>query len=78
LIEDLTPEKISLPLVGYKVGDRGCCGTGKLEVTYLCNHLQPTCQNDLDYVFWDSFHPTESVYRKLVAPILQKYMHQLL
>lgn len=63
---------------GYEVGDRGCCGTGTLEVTYLCNHLQPTCPNDLDYVFWDSFHPTESVYRKLVAPILQKYMQQLL
>ncbi|CAJ2675782.1 unnamed protein product [Trifolium pratense] len=59
---------------GYKVGDRGCCGTGKIEVTYLCNHLDSICPNDLDYVFWDSFHPTESVYRKLVTPILHKYM----
>ncbi|CAJ2675786.1 unnamed protein product [Trifolium pratense] len=63
---------------GYKIGDRGCCGTGKIEVTYLCNHLDPICSNDLDYVFWDSFHPTESAYKKLVAPILQKYMHKLL
>ncbi|XP_004499292.1 GDSL esterase/lipase EXL1-like [Cicer arietinum] len=62
---------------GYKVGDRGCCGTGKIEVTYLCTQLEPTCPNDLDYVFWDSFHPTESVYRKLVPPILQKYMDNL-
>ncbi|TKY57612.1 GDSL esterase/lipase EXL3 [Spatholobus suberectus] len=61
---------------GYKVGDRGCCGTGKLEVALLCNHLEPTCPNVLDYVFWDSFHPTESVYKKLVPPILQKYIHQ--
>jgi hypothetical protein len=70
--------KICCQLVGYKIGDRGCCGTGKIEVTYLCNHLDPICPNDLDYVFWDSFHPTESAYRKLVGPILQKYMHKLL
>ncbi|XP_027332633.1 GDSL esterase/lipase EXL3-like isoform X2 [Abrus precatorius] len=61
---------------GYKVGDRGCCGTGKIEVTFLCNNLDPTCPNVSDYVFWDSFHPTESVYNKLVHPILQKYMYQ--
>ncbi|XP_019453259.1 PREDICTED: GDSL esterase/lipase EXL1-like [Lupinus angustifolius] len=62
---------------GYKVGDRGCCGTGTIEVTFLCNHLDPTCPNVLDYVFWDSFHPTESVYRKLVVSVLQKYLYQL-
>lgn len=64
-------------IAGYNVGDRGCCGTGKIEVTFLCNHLDPTCPNVLDYVFWDSFHPTESVYRNLVPRILQKYMYQL-
>ncbi|XP_050888330.1 GDSL esterase/lipase EXL1 isoform X5 [Lathyrus oleraceus] len=61
---------------GYEVGNKGCCGTGTIEVTYLCNSLDVTCSNDLDYVFWDSFHPTESVYKKLVPPILQKYFHK--
>ena len=65
------------PISGYEVGDRGCCGTGKIEVTFLCNRLQPTCPNVLDYVFWDSFHPTESVYRKLVVSVLQKSLDQL-
>ncbi|XP_020204884.1 GDSL esterase/lipase EXL1 [Cajanus cajan] len=63
---------------GYKFGDRGCCGTGTIEVLLLCNHLTPLCSNDLEYVFWDSFHPTESVYKKLMAPILRKYLTELL
>ncbi|CAI8606616.1 unnamed protein product [Vicia faba] len=63
---------------GYEVGNKGCCGTGTIEVTYLCNSLDVTCSNDLDYVFWDSFHPTESVYRKLVPPILLKYLNKFI
>ncbi|KAK7376694.1 hypothetical protein VNO80_02108 [Phaseolus coccineus] len=62
---------------GYEVGDRGCCGTGTLEVALTCNHLDATCPNVLDYVFWDGFHPTESVYKKLVPNILQEYVNQL-
>ncbi|XP_028234680.1 uncharacterized protein LOC114414576 [Glycine soja] len=61
---------------GFKVGDRGCCGTGKIEAAVLCNPLHPTCPDVGDYVFWDSFHPSENVYRRLVAPILRKYLSQ--
>ncbi|PNY00918.1 GDSL esterase/lipase, partial [Trifolium pratense] len=63
---------------GYKVEDRGCCGTGIIEVVLLCNHLVSTCPNDLEFVFWDSFHPTESVYKRLIAPIVQKYLKDFL
>ncbi|KAK7376693.1 hypothetical protein VNO80_02107 [Phaseolus coccineus] len=62
---------------GFKVMDRGCCGTGKLEVAVLCNPLDSTCSNASEYVFWDSYHPTEGVYRKLVKHVLNKYMNQL-
>ncbi|KAK7321815.1 hypothetical protein VNO77_32784 [Canavalia gladiata] len=58
---------------GYKVVDRGCCGTGKLEVAVLCNPLDATCSNASEYVFWDSYHPTEGVYRKIITQVLQKY-----
>ncbi|OIW21798.1 hypothetical protein TanjilG_10974 [Lupinus angustifolius] len=61
---------------GYKVGDKGCCGTGTIEVVELCNRFVPTCPNDLEYVFWDSFHPTETVYKKLISPLLQKYVNK--
>ncbi|CAK8569112.1 unnamed protein product [Lathyrus sativus] len=62
---------------GYKVADRGCCGTGKLEVSILCNPLTPTCADNSEYVFWDSYHPTESVYRTLVAEVLPKNIDRL-
>ncbi|KAI5402793.1 GDSL esterase/lipase EXL3 [Lathyrus oleraceus] len=62
---------------GYKVADRGCCGTGKLEVSILCNPLTPTCADNSEYVFWDSYHPTENVYRKLLAEVLPKYVDRL-
>ncbi|BAT82865.1 GDSL esterase/lipase [Vigna angularis] len=63
---------------GYKVGDRGCCGTGTIEVVLLCNRFTPLCSNDLEYVFWDSFHPTESVYKKLISPVIGKYLNKFL
>ncbi|KAL1343964.1 hypothetical protein HN51_017880 [Arachis hypogaea] len=63
---------------GYKVVDRGCCGTGKLEVAVLCNPLDATCPDASEYVFWDSYHPTESVYRLLIRQVLDKYVEQLI
>lgn len=63
---------------GYKVGDKGCCGTGTIEVVLLCNRFTPLCPNDLEYVFWDSFHPTESVYKRLIASLIGKYLDKFL
>ena len=65
------------PIAGYKVVDRGCCGTGKLEVAVLCNPLDATCPDASEYVFWDSYHPTEGVYRNIITQVLQKYLPQL-
>lgn len=47
---------------GFDKVDRGCCGTGLLEVTYLCNPRSTLCPNVSDYVFFDSVHPTERTY----------------
>ncbi|CAI8600131.1 unnamed protein product [Vicia faba] len=68
----LNPQKY-----GYKIADKGCCGTGKLEASILCNPLTPTCADNSEYVFWDSYHPTENVYRKLLAEVLPKYVDRL-
>ncbi|KAK9129423.1 hypothetical protein Sjap_009910 [Stephania japonica] len=58
---------------GFEEVSRGCCGTGKLEVSILCNKLSPgTCSDPSKYVFWDSYHPTEKTYKILVDELLQK------
>ncbi|KAA8528769.1 hypothetical protein F0562_036124 [Nyssa sinensis] len=54
---------------GFKIVDKGCCGEGTVEVAFLCKF---TCTNASEYVFWDSFHPTEKAYRLLVHELLEK------
>ncbi|XP_042036071.1 GDSL esterase/lipase EXL1-like [Salvia splendens] len=61
---------------GFKVGDRGCCGSGTIEVTYICKDMK-TCENVGDYVFWDSFHPTERAYRILVNEFINQIIKSL-
>ncbi|XP_050126155.1 GDSL esterase/lipase EXL3-like [Malus sylvestris] len=60
---------------GFEVANKGCCGTGTIEVTKLCNQLQPAgvCIDDSKYVFWDSYHPTERAYKIIVKQILDNY-----
>ncbi|KAI3456199.1 hypothetical protein Pfo_012862 [Paulownia fortunei] len=40
----------------------GCCGTGLLEASFMCNPKSPVCADATKYVFWDSIHPTEKSY----------------
>uniref|UniRef100_A0A7N0R835 Uncharacterized protein n=1 Tax=Kalanchoe fedtschenkoi TaxID=63787 RepID=A0A7N0R835_KALFE len=57
---------------GFEVVDKGCCGTGEVEVTFLCSKLAhvKTCSDTTKYVFWDTFHPTEAAYKLLVSRVL--------
>ncbi|KAL6603789.1 hypothetical protein ACP70R_044150 [Stipagrostis hirtigluma subsp. patula] len=48
--------------LGLENVEEGCCATGKLEMSYMCNDASPhTCTDAGKYFFWDSFHPTEKV-----------------
>ncbi|VVB07494.1 unnamed protein product [Arabis nemorensis] len=47
---------------GFKETKRGCCGTGFLETSFMCNVFSPTCQNHSEFVFFDSIHPSEATY----------------
>lgn len=58
---DILSEIIQNPLYfGFDNAAMACCGTGMIEMSYMCNKLNPiTCSDATKYVFWDSFHPTE-------------------
>ncbi|CAI9755820.1 unnamed protein product [Fraxinus pennsylvanica] len=60
---------------GFEVADRGCCGTGLIEVIILCNKFSETCPDDTKYVFWDSYHPSEKAYKVLLNQVIQKYVN---
>ncbi|EYU17581.1 hypothetical protein ABFS82_03G073500 [Erythranthe guttata] len=67
---DLPLDMISNPQkFGFKIVDKGCCGTGTFETSLLCTYA---CSNEDDYIFWDSFHPTEKAYRILIHQMLQE------
>ncbi|GAB2282863.1 hypothetical protein Dimus_017398 [Dionaea muscipula] len=56
---------------GFQVVNKGCCGTGNIEVLFLCTKFDDplTCKDDSKYIFWDSFHPTEAAYRAIFEHI---------
>lgn len=58
-------------LLGFEVANKGCCGTGNFEAGILCNSLTPhICSNTKNYIFWDSFHPTQEAYNVLCSLVL--------
>ncbi|EYU38777.1 hypothetical protein ABFS82_03G072800 [Erythranthe guttata] len=56
---------------GFEIVDKGCCGTGTVELSFLCKYA---CSDVSDYVFWDSVHPTEKTYRIIVHRIFEEYI----
>ncbi|XP_074565735.1 GDSL esterase/lipase At2g42990-like [Curcuma longa] len=47
---------------GFENAVQGCCGTGELEVSFLCNKWTPyTCPDANQYAFFDSVHPSEKL-----------------
>ncbi|CDY36116.1 BnaA08g19320D [Brassica napus] len=63
---------------GFEVADRACCGTGFLEISYMCNSYNPfTCSNSSAYIFWDSYHPTERAYQVMVDKLFDKYFRKV-
>ncbi|KAL9172837.1 hypothetical protein ABFS82_03G072900 [Erythranthe guttata] len=65
-----TPQKY-----GFKIADRGCCGTGTIELAILCTFA---CSNVEDYVFWDGAHPTEKAYGIIVRRVLDEYINNFI
>ncbi|PIA31309.1 hypothetical protein AQUCO_05100087v1 [Aquilegia coerulea] len=50
---------------GFDEWKRGCCGSGLLEMSILCNPETMVCVDPTKFVFWDSIHPTEKTYHLL-------------
>lgn len=61
---------------GFTEVEKGCCGTGNVEVAILCNKFLPTCEEHDKYLFWDSYHPTERGYKILIGQVIDKYIPQ--
>ncbi|KAL2475289.1 GDSL esterase/lipase [Abeliophyllum distichum] len=62
---------------GFEEVHRGCCGSGYIETTLLCNPTSHVCFDASKYVFFDSVHPTEAAYYyifKALRPIIDQVL----
>ena len=62
---------------GFKIVEKGCCGTGIIEVAPICNPSSAICTDVNDYVFWDSFHPTERAYKIITSQVIKNAGNRL-
>ncbi|XVF54606.1 hypothetical protein PTKIN_Ptkin05aG0195200 [Pterospermum kingtungense] len=62
---------------GFVETNIGCCGTGLLEASFLCNPITPICTKPSEFLFWDSVHPTQEAYLYLARYLEKKIISQL-
>ncbi|XP_062213186.1 GDSL esterase/lipase EXL3-like [Phragmites australis] len=64
---------------GFTETTKGCCGTGMIEVTGLCDsRFVSVCDDVSQHVFFDSYHPTEQAYRIIVNDIFDNYIQVIM
>ncbi|CAN4083515.1 unnamed protein product [Withania somnifera] len=44
---------------GFEQVEAACCGTGPFKGSYKCTPKSDLCKKRDEYLFWDSFHPTQ-------------------
>ncbi|WVZ58021.1 hypothetical protein U9M48_008335 [Paspalum notatum var. saurae] len=63
--------------LGFKNGRDSCCGYTGLAVGPLCNAGSHLCPEPSEYVFWDSFHPTERAYKVMIDEFVKRYLRYI-
>jgi hypothetical protein len=58
---------------GFVETRRACCGHGLLSTAVFCNsRTEGTCSDASKYVFFDSLHPTQAVYKRVAEDYEEK------
>ncbi|CAN4087195.1 unnamed protein product [Withania somnifera] len=54
---------------GFTEVTMGCCGSGVIEASILCNPKSIVCKNTSNHMFWDSVHPSQAAYYSVFQAI---------
>ncbi|GLT38139.1 hypothetical protein SLA2020_124160 [Shorea laevis] len=75
---DIASEMIDNPnSFGFDDVKTACCGTGYIEMGYMCNRINSfTCSDANKYMFWDAFHPTEKTNSIVADYLFKNYLAQ--
>ncbi|XP_021724555.1 GDSL esterase/lipase At4g26790-like [Chenopodium quinoa] len=66
-------------IFGMDETSKACCGTGLVEMSYLCVlDSSYSCSNADKYVFWDSFHPTEKTNQVIAQHLFKSVLCKFL
>ncbi|KAF6174103.1 hypothetical protein GIB67_020285 [Kingdonia uniflora] len=57
----------------FLVTNRGCCGSGLVEMGPFCNVDSSVCKNSTQYVFWDAVHPSQATYSVIAKFVADKF-----
>ncbi|XP_010279182.1 PREDICTED: GDSL esterase/lipase At5g45960-like [Nelumbo nucifera] len=60
---------------GFEEWRSGCCGTGLMEASFMCNPNSLVCSDVSKYLFWDSVHPTERAYYYIFSSLYNTIDH---
>jgi phospholipase/lecithinase/hemolysin len=63
--------------LGFTNGKDSCCGYLGFAVGPLCNIGSRLCPDPSQYVFWDSYHPTEKAYKLMIDEFIRRYMRYI-
>ncbi|KAJ7296162.1 hypothetical protein O6H91_Y140100 [Diphasiastrum complanatum] len=59
---DMIMDYIKNPaLYGFESSNKACCGQGAFNGLFVCTAVSSLCPNRSSYIFWDPFHPTDTV-----------------
>ena len=67
-------DQILVSIEGFKDGINACCGSGPYGGVFTCGDTKKVrdyelCDNASDYVWWDSFHPTEKIHEQFAKAL---------
>ncbi|KAE8713466.1 putative GDSL-like Lipase/Acylhydrolase family protein [Hibiscus syriacus] len=80
-IEHVWRTRMLMPVLQWKARftetEEGCCGSGLLEASFLCNPETPVCETPSDFMFWDKLSSKRAAYKAMSHLLVNQILPKL-